>query len=98
MTLLFLLLLLLVPYLMLTLLGKGASSFQMAPAKRARVGLSLFFLFTSIGHFIKTEEMAAMLPAAVPYRISIITLPEFSNCSALLVFGFLGSRDLRVSY
>ena len=74
MTLLFLLLLLLVPYLMLTLLGKWASSFQMASAKRARVGLSLFFLFTSVGHFIKTEEMAAMLPAAVPYRISIIYL------------------------
>jgi uncharacterized membrane protein len=74
MTLLLLLLLLVVPYLMLTLLGKWASSFRMAPAKRARVGLSLFFLFTSIGHFIKTEEMAAMLPAAVPYRISIIYL------------------------
>jgi uncharacterized membrane protein len=74
MTLLFLSLLLFVPYLILTLLGKSASSFQMAPAKRARVSLSLFFLFTSIGHFIKTEEMAAMLPAAVPYRISIIYL------------------------
>ena len=74
MLLLFLLLLLLVPYLMLTLLGKWASIFQMVPAKRARVGLSLFFLFTSIGHFIQSEEMAAMLPAAVPYRVSIIYL------------------------
>ena len=72
MTLLFLLLLLIVPFLVLTLLGKWVSRFQMAPAKRARVGLSLFFLFTSIGHFIKTEEMAAMLPPSVPYRVGLI--------------------------
>jgi uncharacterized membrane protein len=72
MTLIFLLLLLLVPFLVLTLLGKWVSRFQMAPAKRARVGLSLFFLFTSIGHFIKTEEMAAMLPPSVPYRLGLI--------------------------
>ena len=72
MTLLFLLLLLIVPFLVLTLLGKWVPRFQMAPAKRARVGLSLFFLFTSIGHFIKTEEMAAMLPPSVPYRVGLI--------------------------
>ena len=72
MTLLFLILLLLVPYLALTLLGKWTSAFEIAAPTRARVGLSLFFLFTSIGHFIKTEEMAAMLPASVPYRIWLI--------------------------
>jgi uncharacterized membrane protein len=48
------------------------STFQIAAPKRARVGLSLFFLFTSIGHFIKTEEMAEMLPASMPYRTSLI--------------------------
>jgi uncharacterized membrane protein len=72
MTLLFLFLLLVVPFFVLTLLGKWVSRFQIAPAKRARVGLSLFFLFTSIGHFIKTEEMAAMLPPSVPYRVGLI--------------------------
>jgi uncharacterized membrane protein len=72
MTLLFLILLLIVPYLVLTLLGKWVSRLQMPPAKRARVGLSLFFLFTSIGHFIKTEEMAAMLPPSLPYRVELI--------------------------
>jgi uncharacterized membrane protein len=41
---------------------------------RARVGLSLFFIFTSIGHFIKAEEMSAMLPPFVPYRIQNIYL------------------------
>jgi len=74
MTLLFLLLLLIVPYFVLSLLGKWNSTFQIAPTVRARVGLSLFFIFTAIGHFIRTEEMAAMLPAFVPYRIETIYL------------------------
>lgn len=74
MTLFVLLLLLLVPYLALTFLGKWNSTFRIASAKRARVGLSLFFLFTSIGHFIKTEEMAEMLPPSVPHRAGLIYL------------------------
>jgi uncharacterized membrane protein len=74
MRLLFLILLLIVPYLVLTLLGKWSNTFQIPAPARARVGLSLFFLFTSIGHFIKTEEMAAMLPGYVPYRIWLIYL------------------------
>jgi uncharacterized membrane protein len=72
MTLLFLLLLLVAPYLILTLLGRWFTGFKISPAKRARVGLSLFFIFTSIGHFIRTEEMAAMLPSSIPYRIELI--------------------------
>jgi uncharacterized membrane protein len=74
MTLLVLLLLLVGPYLILTLLGKLVPRIRISPAKRARVGLSLFFIFTSIGHFIRTEPMAAMIPPAVPYRIALIYL------------------------
>jgi|GEM_PF-523138 len=74
MTLLFLVLLLTFPYLILTLAGKLAPRFKVAPATRARVGLSLFFAFTAIGHFISTAAMAEMLPAAVPYRIELIYL------------------------
>lgn len=71
--LLFLFLLLVVPYLLLTLLDR-ATGFKIGPNTRARVGLSLFFIFTSIGHFIKAEEMSAMLPTFVPYRIQIVYL------------------------
>lgn len=74
MTLLFLLLLLIAPYLILTLLGRWVAGFKIASSKRARVGLSLFFIFTSIGHFISTVEMAAMIPPSVPYRIELIYL------------------------
>ena len=72
MTLLVLILTLVAPYLILTLAGKWNSNFRIVPAIRARIGLSLFFIFTAIGHFIRTEEMAAMLPPAVPFRIQLI--------------------------
>jgi uncharacterized membrane protein len=72
MTLVVLFLLLTLPYLILTLIGKLFPRFNLAPAKRARVGLSLFFAFSALGHFIRTEGMAEMLPASVPYRIEII--------------------------
>lgn len=72
MTLLVLILILVGPYLILTTAGKWNPKFQMAPAKRARVGLSLFFIFTAIGHFIRTEPMAEMLPPVIPYRIELI--------------------------
>ena len=72
MTLLFLLLLLVGPYLLLTLAGKWRPKFQIEASKRARVGLSLFFIFTGLGHFIRTQEMAAMLPLSVSYRTELV--------------------------
>jgi hypothetical protein len=72
MTLLVLILILVAPYLILTLAGTWNSNFRIVPAIRARIGLSVFFIFTAIGHFIRTEEMAAMLPLAVPFRIELI--------------------------
>jgi uncharacterized membrane protein len=72
MQLLFLLLLLVGPYLLLTLAGRWTTAHKIAPVTRAKVGLSLFFLFTSLGHFIKTEEMSAMVPPVIPYRVELI--------------------------
>jgi hypothetical protein len=46
MMLLFLLLLLIAPYLILTLANRYIPGVQIAPPTRARVGLSLFFVFT----------------------------------------------------
>lgn len=72
MTLVFLLLLLITPYLALALTKRWIPDLKIAPAARARVGLSLFFTFTSIGHFIRTEEMSAMLPPSISYRVELI--------------------------
>lgn len=95
MQLLLLLLLLVTPYLILTLAGRWINGFKIAPATRARAGLTLFFLFTSLGHFIRTEEMSAMVPPNIPYRVELIYL------SGMLEFlGAIGvwiSRLMRVT-
>jgi len=72
MQLLFLFALLVVPYLLLSVADRLIPPFKVAPATRGRVGLSLFFLFTGIGHFIKTQEMAQMVPPYLPYGENII--------------------------
>lgn len=72
MQLLFLLLLLVAPYALLTLADRWFGARRFDPAARARVGLSLFFAFTGLGHFVRTEELAAMLPPSVPYRAGLI--------------------------
>lgn len=74
MQLLFLLLLLTGPFLVVSLLSYLSPRFNFRFSTRARIGLSLFFLFTGIGHFIRTEPMAAMLPPSVPYRVELIYL------------------------
>lgn len=40
----------------------------------AVVGLSLVFLFTAAGHFIRTDAMIAMLPEWMPWRRPIVYL------------------------
>ena len=72
MQLLFLLLLLIGPFVVMTTLSYVSPYFNIKSSTRARVGLSLFFAFTGIGHFIRTEAMAAMLPPTVPYRVELI--------------------------
>jgi uncharacterized membrane protein len=74
MQLLFLLLLLVAPYLILTLASRWITRLKTSPATRARVGLTLFFVFTSVGHFVRTEEMSAMVPPPIPYRVELIYL------------------------
>ncbi|HEY5894976.1 MAG TPA: DoxX family protein, partial [Chthoniobacterales bacterium] len=39
---------------------------------RGNLGLALVFTFTGMGHFLKTDEMAEMLPPWVPGRRQII--------------------------
>lgn len=39
---------------------------------REHLGLALVFAFTGLGHFLKTDEMAEMLPPWVPGRRQVI--------------------------
>jgi uncharacterized membrane protein len=77
MQLLLLLLFLVGPYALLTLAGRWPGAPRLTPQAKARVGLTLFFAFTALGHFVRTEEMAAMLPPSVHYRVGLIYLTGF---------------------
>jgi uncharacterized membrane protein len=77
MTLLLLLLIIIVPYLLLTLVDRKLSGVAIPPKARGRVGLFLFFLFTAIGHFTRTQAMADMLPSFLPFRVEVVYLTGF---------------------
>jgi uncharacterized membrane protein len=53
----------------LSSLARGASR-----SLRGRIAAALFFVFTGLAHFAKTQEMAQMLPSFVPARTEIIYL------------------------
>lgn len=74
MQLLYLVLILVAPYALLTLAGRVNDALRLDARTRARVALSLFFAFTGIGHFIKTDELVPMMPASVPYRLEAVYL------------------------
>ncbi len=88
--------LLLIPYLALKL-GQVPAPWP------GRVSLALVFLFTGLGHFIKTVEMAQMLPSWFPGRIPLIyttgvfewmgsvgiLVPQLSRSSGILLCAFL---------
>jgi uncharacterized membrane protein len=79
--LLVILALLIVPYLLL-------KPFGVPPTLRGRIGLSQVFLFTGLGHFIKTSEMMQMLPSWVPSRellVYVTGLLEWLFAVALLI-------------
>ena len=72
---------------------------------RGKMGVSLVFAFTAIGHFVKTSEMTQMLPPWMPMRVPLvyvtgvfeffaavaILFPSLARCAgiALCIFLFL---------
>lgn len=72
MTLLFLTLALVGPFLLLTLAGRVSPGLGVAPRTRARVGVSLLLLVTASGHFVQADAMKEMLPPFVPFRLEIV--------------------------
>ena len=73
--------LLVLPYLVLMPMG-------IAEHVRGRIGIALVFAFTGLGHFLRTEPMAQMLPAFVPRAILMIYITgviEFAAAVAVLV-------------
>jgi uncharacterized membrane protein len=67
------LLLLVVPSPILTAAGRWIPGLKSAPAARARVGLTLHFLVTALGHVLRTQERTAVRPPTRPYRVTLIS-------------------------
>ncbi len=74
MQLLYLVLILIAPYLVLSVAGWFIPGLRLSQRQRARIALTIFFAFTGIGHFIKTDALVAMMPPAVPLRIELVYL------------------------
>src|SRR6266700_614803 len=43
-------------------------------AAAGRIGIAAVFAFTSLSHFVKRDDMAAMIPASIPVRPAIVVL------------------------
>ena len=68
-----------------------------------RIGIAAVFAFTALGHFVKRDEMAAMIPPSMPSRSAIVVLsgvleallailllvPSYSRTAGIAVCVFL---------
>jgi uncharacterized membrane protein len=77
-------------YALLTILARFRRFGWLEPGLRGRASLALLFAFTGLGHFVKTDAMAAMLPEWVPLRVPLIHATgvlELAGAVGLLVPG-----------
>ena len=63
-------LLLVVPYLLVWVAGRLSG--RDLRTLGGLLGITCVFCFTGVGHFVKTEEMAAMMPQFVPARVPLV--------------------------
>jgi uncharacterized membrane protein len=110
--LLVLFLILLVPTAVLMLVSRFVPRVRLSGQTSARVGLTALLVVTALGHFARTEGMAAMLPRWVPHRSEIVLatgvlellgavelwIPGLTRTTgALLIVMFLGFLPVNVS-
>ncbi len=75
-------------YASLSILDRLRPERALGPSLRGRMSLSLLFLFTGLGRFVRTEPMAQMLPPWVPMRAGVVQLTgllEWLGAVGLLV-------------
>ena len=72
--------------IVLLLIGASGAArlFGTTASTAGRVGLAAVFAFTALGHFVKRDEMAAMIPSSMPARSAIVVLSGMLE--ALLAF------------
>lgn len=65
------------------------------PSGAAAIGLGLLFAFTAVGHFIRTEPMAQMLPGWVPGRVALVYATGILEFA--IAIGFLVPHSRRMA-
>lgn len=60
------------PLIILGLLILPCVALPLEKRTRGAISIASVFLFTGVGHFIKTDPMAAMLPEWVPMRVPLV--------------------------
>ena len=64
-------------------------------ARAGRLGLALVFAFAALGHFVKTDAMAEMIPPALPQRRALVFFSGvFELALAILLLTWPKSRVL----
>jgi len=78
--------LLIIPLLFLSVASLATGRERLDVRWRGCIGIALVFCFTGVGHFIKTEPMAEMLPAWVPGRSPLVYITGVIEFSVALLF------------
>ena len=65
------------PCVLLTLVKKIYPKFRMSNPTMFRLGLTLMFLYTALGHFVNTAGMAQLIPDIFPNRKLFIFMTGF---------------------
>ena len=87
-TLVIMLLLLAGPTVGNALIGQATGRSPLGATTAGCLGIALVFCFAGIGHFVRTEAMAAMMPPWMPGRVAIVYATgvlEFVVAMAVLV-------------
>jgi len=92
MTLAVMLALLLGPPMLLGGLGRWRPGLALDLRLRMRIGMSSMLVFTGVGHFLKTQEMIAMLPEALPRRREIVLATGILELAAAIGLHLPGLR------
>jgi uncharacterized membrane protein len=88
----------------LLIVASGVAKLLGANASTAgRIGMATVFAFTALGHFVKRDEMAAMIPPSMPSRPTLVIasgvfeallaillmVPSYSRTAGIAVCVFL---------
>jgi uncharacterized membrane protein len=58
------------------------------------IAMGVMLLFTSIGHFKFTQGMTMMIPAAIPYKVTLVYLTGVAEIALGLALFFPASRQV----